>query len=85
MTERAVEIPYAADTALTLSPVWVAAIAAVLLALGVLAHAFIPRYDYRASADGTSLIIYDRWGGKFQRAVYDEKGDLTLQRVLTPF
>lgn len=64
---------------------WAAIAAFFLLGLGVLAHAFLPRYEYQLAPDGYSLVIHDRWGGKFQRAVYDKDGQLTLQRVLTPF
>ena len=64
---------------------WAAIAAFFLLALGVLAHALVPRYDYAVSSDGSAVVIHDRWGGRFQRAVYDKDGQMTLQKVLTPF
>jgi hypothetical protein len=35
--------------------------------------------------DGRAMMIYDRWSGQFQRANYDERGEPSLTRVLTPF
>jgi hypothetical protein len=29
--------------------------------------------------------VYDRWGGRFQRAVYDQSGKLKVMDVYTPF
>lgn len=64
---------------------WAAIAAAFLLAVGVLAHALMPRYDMQISQDASSVVIYDRWDGKFQRATYDKDGQLSLQKVVTPF
>jgi hypothetical protein len=64
---------------------WAAIVAGFLLALGVLAHAFLPRYSYAISQDGSAVVIYDRWGGQLQRAVYDKDGQVSLQKVVTPF
>jgi hypothetical protein len=64
---------------------WALVAACFLLGLGVFAHALLPRYEYSVSADGTSIVIHDRWAGRFQRASWDKDGQLTLQRVLTPF
>jgi hypothetical protein len=60
-------------------------IAAVLVAL--VAHAFLPRYDWRTiDANGSiSIVVYDRWTGRFQRAVYDDKGSLNVMGVYTAF
>lgn len=64
-------------------------VAAVLAALGVLAlfvHALFPRYEFRpVNADGTAIVIYDRWSGRFQRAVYDSDGRVKPMDVFTPF
>ena len=59
----------------------------VVIAIGLLAHAFFPRYDYRTMQNdkSVSIIIYDRWGGRFQRAVYGDSGDLNVMGVFTPF
>jgi hypothetical protein len=39
----------------------------------------------RSRFEGRSMIIYDRWGGRFQRASYDAEGQPTLTRLLYPF
>jgi hypothetical protein len=68
----------------TLQVLWVAV--AGVLALGVLAHAFFPRYEWRPVGDnGSAIVVYDRWSGRFQRAVYDENGTLRVMDVFTPF
>ena len=64
---------------------WAAIAAVFVLALGVLADALMPRFEYQASTDGSAVVIHDRWAGKFQRAVYDKDGHLQLQSVITPF
>jgi len=54
--------------------------------LGIFAHSFIPRYEWRAvSANGTAMIVYDRWSGRFQRAEYDAGGKVKAMDVFTPF
>jgi hypothetical protein len=62
------------------------ALLGVILA-GILAHAFLPRYDWRAEREpnGVSILVYDKWTGRMQRAVYDDKGSLNLMGVYTPF
>ena len=64
--------------------VWIAA-AVLLMAGAIFVHAIFPRYTYQVIDSGRVLVIYDRWAGKFQRANYDEKGEPSLTRVLTPF
>ncbi len=69
----------------TLPPgLWVF-LGAVLVAVAIVIHAIFPRYDYRIIGDGRTMMIYDRWGGRFQRATYAPDGTATLERVLTPF
>ncbi len=64
-------------------------IGAVIAALAVAAlfvHAVFPRYEWRTvNADGSALVVYDRWSGRFQRAVYDEAGRVKPMDVYTPF
>jgi len=64
-------------------------VAAVIAALAVVAlfiHAVFPRYEWRAvNADGTAIVVYDRWSGRFQRAVYDATGRVKPMDVYTPF
>ncbi len=58
-----------------------------VIALGILAHLFLPRYEWREVRDPSSIsiIVYDRWTGRIQRAVYDDKGGLNVMGVYTPF
>lgn len=44
-----------------------------------------PRFEIFVVNEGKSILIHDRWGGRIQRADYDEQGDPTLKRMLTPF
>jgi hypothetical protein len=59
----------------------------IVVAIGLLAHAFFPRYDYRTVQNdkSISIIVYDRWSGRFQRAVYGDNGDVNVMKVYTPF
>ena len=59
----------------------------IVIAIGLLSHAFFPRYDYRTVQNdkSVSIIIYDRWSGRFQRAVYEDNGGLNVMGVYTPF
>jgi hypothetical protein len=59
----------------------------IVVAIGLLAHAFFPRYDYRTVQNdkSISIIVYDRWAGRFQRAVYGDNGDLKVMGVYSPF
>jgi len=62
-----------------------AAIAA-LAVLALFAHTFFPRYEFRSvNPGGTAIVVYDRWSGRFQRAVYDESGRVKPMDVYTPF
>jgi hypothetical protein len=58
-----------------------------VIALGIFAHAFLPRYEWREvrETSAISIIVYDRWTGRMQRAVYDDKGGLNVMGVYTPF
>ena len=57
-----------------------------LIALALLAHVLFPRYEWRTLGEATvTVVVYDRWTGRFQRAVYDDKGGLNVMGVFTPF
>lgn len=58
-----------------------------VIALGIFAHSFLPRYEWREvrETSAISIIVYDRWTGRMQRAVYDDKGGLNVMGVYTPF
>ena len=64
--------------------VWIAA-ALIFVALALVLHGVLPRYEFQMLDNGHAMMIYDRWGGKFQRANYNDKGEPTLTTVLTPF
>jgi hypothetical protein len=67
------------------SPGVLMAAAVILVAAAILVHGVFPRYEFRLIQDGHAMVIYDRWAGKFQRANYDENGEPSLSRVVTPF
>ena len=58
-----------------------------VIVLAIFAHSFLPRYEWREVRDpgSISVLVYDKWTGRIQRAVYDDKGDLSVMRVYTPF
>lgn len=62
--------------------VWIA-LAAILIALAIGLHGIMPRYEF--SSEGTSVIVYDRWTGRFQRTTYDVEGQPTASQVVRPF
>ena len=68
------------------SELWKYALVAVA-AVAVLAHELFPRYDWRPieHTGAVSIIVYDRWTGRFQRAVYNDQGNLNVMGVYTPF
>jgi len=50
----------------------------------VFIHALLPRYDWKpVTSDGRSMIIYDKWAGRFQRATFLETGRIQLSDVYT--
>lgn len=51
------------------------------------AYIFLPRYEWKtvSQEQSVSVIIYDRWTGQFQRAVYDNSGSLNVMGVYRPF
>ena len=59
----------------------------IVVGAALLAHGFFPRYDWRPveGPGSVSIVVYDRWTGRFQRAVYDDKGGLNVMGVFTPF
>lgn len=71
---------------MTQKDVWWWALLAVI-AFGVLAHSMLPRYEWRTveKTGSVSVVVYDRWTGRMQRAVYTDNGDLNVMGVYTPF
>ena len=66
--------------------IWKLALVAVMGA-ALLAYVFFPRYDWRTldDAGSISIVVYDRWTGRFQRAVFDPNGNLNVMGVYAPF
>ena len=65
---------------------WFVALGVVVLV--VFAYIFLPRYEWRTvgdTADGVNIVVYDRWTGRMQRAVYDNTGELHVNPVYVPF
>lgn len=64
--------------------VWLLSAAAVL-ALGIVLHALFPRYEMTGHTTGDSVVVFDRWTGQFQRAVYGPDGEPRTSAVVKPF
>jgi hypothetical protein len=59
---------------------WAAIAAFFLLGLGVLAHAFIPRYVYHVSSDGLALVIHAAGAGGSNAACMTRTGSCRSKR-----
>jgi hypothetical protein len=58
----------------------------VLIGVGVILHAVLPRYEWRTIGEnGTVIIVYDRWSNYIQRAVYDDQGHVKPMDPYKPF
>ena len=55
------------------------------VAAGLVFNAVFPRYEWTVPADGTSVVVFDRWKGRFQRADYQNDGTLKPWPVFVPF
>lgn len=71
---------------MTKNDAWWWALLGVMVA-AIFAHAYLPRYEWREIRDtsSVSVVVYDKWTGRMQRAVYDDKGGLNVMRVYSPF
>jgi hypothetical protein len=69
----------------TKDPWWWALLGVIVLV--AVMQKFLPRYEWRTvpQAGSVTIITYDRWTGRMQRAVYDDKGALNVMGVYTPF
>jgi hypothetical protein len=58
-----------------------------VLVLAIFAHSMLPRYDWREVRDpgSVSVVVYDKWTGRMQRAIYDDQGKLSVLGVYVPF
>jgi hypothetical protein len=64
---------------------WFSMLGVVVLA--VLLHALLPRYEVQTLGDerSVSIVVYDKWTGRLQRAVYDNDGSLNVMGPYMPF
>ena len=64
---------------------WFSMLGVVLLA--VLLYALLPRYEWKTVGDerSISIVVYDKWTGRMQRAVYDDSGSLNVMGPYMPF
>ena len=71
---------------MTKNDAWWWALLGVIVA-AIFANAYLPRYEWRTveQTGSVSVIVYDKWTGRLQRAVYDDKGGLNVMRVYSPF
>jgi len=71
---------------MTKNDAWWWALLGVMVA-AIFAHAYLPRYELHEVRDPNSLsiVVYDKWTGRVQRAVYDDKGAFKVMDVYTPF
>jgi len=59
---------------------------AIGVTVGLILHAVFPRYEWRTVGDnGMIIVVYDRWANYFQRAVYDEQGNVKPNQPYKPF
>jgi hypothetical protein len=60
--------------------------AAATLAVAIVLHALFPRYEMTPhGANGDAVVVFDRWTGQFQRAVYAADGEPRTSVVVRPF
>jgi hypothetical protein len=65
--------------------IWIT-FAAAILSAGVVLHAFFPRYELTShGASGDAVVVFDRWTGRFQRAMYGPDGEPRTSSVVRPF
>jgi hypothetical protein len=65
--------------------VWMVS-AAAILAAGIVLHAFFPRYELTPhGSSGDAVVVFDRWTGQFQRAIYGPDGEPRASSVVRPF
>jgi len=60
-------------------------IALLTLAAALVLHALFPRYEWQVESGGRSVVVFDRWEGRFQRADFDDGGGLKAWPVYVPF
>ena len=69
-----------------ISPSAWAVAAALVVAIGLVFHALLPRYTFTTvGQDGAVVLVFDRWTGQFQRATYGADGEPKVTSVVKPF
>lgn len=67
------------------SGVWWSAVA-LIIAVAIVLHAMLPRYSFTTvGQDGAVVLVFDRWTGQFQRAIYGPDGEPRVSSVVRPF
>ena len=64
---------------------WWLIVALLAVTAGLVFNALFPRYEWSVQADGDTIVVFDRWQGRFQRADYQEDGTLQARPVYLPF
>lgn len=64
--------------------VWIL-VAAAVLAIALILHALLPRYEFARSASSPDVYVFDRWTGVFQRVTYGSDGEPRATPVVRPF
>jgi hypothetical protein len=60
-------------------------IVAIIIGLAITLTGFVPRREWKAvNPDGTAIIEYDRWTGRFQRVTFTDKGNLLSDVYTAP-
>lgn len=60
-------------------------IALLAVAAGLVFNAIFPRYEWSVEANGDSVVVFDKWQGRFQRADFQDDGTLRGWPVYVPF
>ena len=64
---------------------WLIIALLAVAAAGLVFNAVFPRYEWSVQAEGASVVVFDRWKGRFQRADFQKDGTLTGWPVYVPF
>ena len=60
-------------------------IALLALTAALVFFGLFPRYEWEVEQQGSSVVVFDRWQGRFQRVAFLEDGTLKAWGVYVPF
>ena len=64
---------------------WLVA-AAAIVGVAIVLHALFPRYEMTThGSTGDAVVVFDRWTGQFQRAMFGTDGQPQTSVVVRPF